>query len=182
MPEENPPAGDDDVPPPDPELEAVADHLRGILIRLLDRTGGGPSRGDLEELAGLVRHIGRHGDEAARRVAARMPEVPAPDLRHAADSAKAIFLGACLQVPFESITDVTRLFREDLGVAQGFALGTWEEIKEDPLLKAMLDTFMDVEGEYCKAGGEPADAPPETRAPRRKAGRRPGGKGRQPAR
>lgn len=179
MPEESPPASD--VPEPPAELEAVADHLRGILIRLLDRNGNSPSRGDLEELAGLVKHIGRHGDDAARRLAARMPEVPAPDLRRASDSAKAIFLGACLQVPFEAITDVVGLFREDLGVSQGFELGTWEEIAHDPLLERMLQTFTEVEEEYCKAGGEPADVRPETRSHKRRAGRRAGGKGHRSA-
>lgn len=179
MSQEDPPV--DYVPEPPAELEAVADHLRGILVRLLDPGGGGPSRGDLEELAGLVKHIGRHGDDAARRLAARMPEVPAADLRHASDSAKAIFLGACLQVPFESITDVVGLFREDLGVSQGFELGTWEEIKEDPLLERMLQTFTEVEEEYCKAGGEPSDARPEARGRKPRAARRAGGKGRRSA-
>ena len=179
MPEEPPPASD--VPEPPDELEAVADRLRGILIRLLDPRGGGPSREDLEELAGLVRHIARHGDDAARRLAARMPEVPAPDLRHAADSAKAIFLGACLQLPYEAITDVVGLFREDLGVSQGFELGTWEEIGRDPLLERMLETFSEVEEDYCKAGGEPADAPPEARGRKGRAARRAGGKGRRSA-
>jgi len=180
MPKESPPA--DDVPAPPAELEAVADHLRGILIRLLGHRGSSPSREDLEELSGLVKHIGRHGDDAARRLAARMPEVPAPELRRASDSAKAIFLGACLQLPHEAITDVTRLFREDLGVSQGFELGTGEEIKEDTLLERMLHTFTEVEEEYCKAGGEPEEAPPEARAPRRKTGRTRGRRGRGPAR
>ena len=170
MPEESPPASD--VPEPSEEIQAVADHLRGILVRLLAREGGGPSSEDLEELAGLVRHIGRHGDDAARRLAARMPEVPAADLRHASDSAKAIYLGACLRVPYESITDVVGLFRGDLGVSRGFELGNWEEIGRDPLLERMLEAFSEVEEEYNRTGDGPADARPEARAPKRAGGRR----------